>query len=444
MMELPVDLIKLPKEWEIQPIIKVAELNRGVSWRKADETNENGTLVVSIPNIKDGYIDFNSKFNHYLSLAIPEPKRLRIGDILCVGSSGSIHNVGRNSKITYLPSDKIAFASFTFVCRYIEKKIDNDFLYFLLNSDVVPFDRYTKRAADGKFNFQLREFESAMRVPVPPLPEQRRIAYVLSTVQKAIEQQDKLICATTELKKALMQKMFTEGTKGEKQKMTEIGPVPESWEVQPFENTGEVVYGIQAAVASNLKPVGYKILTNKNITLDGKIDLEKINYFELTSKRHFATILKKGDLLFNWRSGSKEHVGKTAIFNLEENEYVHSSFILRIRVNNNHNAHFLFYYLNYLREVGYYQKVQTFSVNAKFNKSAINAMPIALPKKNVQDDIAKIISRIDNKLDSIRSKHSLLNDLFRTLLHELMTGARRVHDLDFQNLNINDTKELSV
>jgi len=43
MMELPVDLIKLPKEWEIQPIIKVAELNRGVSWRKADETNENGT-----------------------------------------------------------------------------------------------------------------------------------------------------------------------------------------------------------------------------------------------------------------------------------------------------------------------------------------------------------------------------------------------------------------
>jgi type I restriction enzyme S subunit len=241
-----------------------------------------------------------------------------------------------------------------------------------------------------------------------------------------------------------MQKLFTEGTKGEKQKMTEIGPVPESWEVQPFENTGEVVYGIQAAVASNLKPVGYKILTNKNITLDGKIDLEKINYFELTSKRHFATILKKGDLLFNWRSGSKEHVGKTAIFNLEENEYVHSSFILRIRVNNNHNAHFLFYYLNYLREVGYYQKVQTFSVNAKFNKSAINAMPIALPKKNVQDDIAKIISRIDNKLDSIRSKHSLLNDLFRTLLHELMTGARRVHDLDFQNLNINDTKELSV
>ena len=98
--------------------------------------------------------------------------------------------------------------------------------------------------------------------------EQRKIIYVLSTVQKAIEQQDKLIRTTTELKKALMQKLFTEGTRGEKQKQTEIGLVPESWEVVPFENTGEVVYGIQAAVANNIKPIGCKILTNKNITLE--------------------------------------------------------------------------------------------------------------------------------------------------------------------------------
>jgi len=310
-----------------------------------------------------------------------------------------------------------------------------DFLYFLEWSDfVMPLAKiFVTGSTPSRQRVDPSSFYK-INIPVPPLPEQRRIAYILCTVQKAIEQQYKLIRVATELKKALMQKLFTEGTKGEKQKMTEIGLVPESWEVQPFENTGEVVYGIQAAVASNLKPVGHKILTNKNITLDGKIDLEKINYFELSSKRHFATILKKGDLLFNWRSGSKEHVGKTAIFDLEENEYVHSSFILRIRVNENHNAHFLFYYLNYLREAGYYQKVQTFSVNAKFNKSAINAMPIALPKKKVQDEIGSIISIIDKKIDNYKSKYSLLSSLFRTLLHELMTGTRRVHEIEFDKM----------
>jgi type I restriction enzyme S subunit len=71
----------------------------------------------------------------------------------------------------------------------------------------------------------------SIELNIPPLPEQRKIAHVLTTVQKAIEQQDNLIRTTTELKKALMQKLFTEGTRGEKQKETEIGLVPESWAV---------------------------------------------------------------------------------------------------------------------------------------------------------------------------------------------------------------------
>ena len=62
------------------------------------------------------------------------------------------------------------------------------------------------------------------------MPEQRKIAAVLGLVQRAIEQQERLIALTTELKKALLHKLFTEGLRGEPQKQTEIGPVPESWD----------------------------------------------------------------------------------------------------------------------------------------------------------------------------------------------------------------------
>lgn len=337
--------------------------------------------------------------------------------------------------------------------------VDPLFLYFSLLPD--SFMEKIQKLQRGASYPAIRDYDlKSQKILLPQLSEQRKISYILSSIQKAIEQQDKLIRHTTELKKALMQKLFTEGIclnhdlpdehdehdlkksgnqgnpknqgsdNKRKQKMTEIGLVPESWEVQPFENTGDVVYGIQAAVANNLKPIGHKILTNKNITIEGKLKLEKINYFKLTSKRHFDTILRKGDLLFNWRSGSKEHVGKTAIFDLEDAEYVHSSFILRIRVNKNHNAKFLFYYLNFLREIGYYQKVQTFSINAKFNKSAINAMPIALPKKNIQDLIAETIEAVDNKIDNQVSIYNLKTSLFKTLLHELMTGERRVNEIE--------------
>ena len=190
-------------------------------------------------------------------------------------------------------------------------------------------------------------------------------------------------------------------------------------------------YGIQAAVANNLAAVGTPILTNKNITLDGGFDLDKLNYFELTTKRHIATILRKGDILFNWRSGSKYHVGKTAYFDLD-GEWVHSSFILRIRPAQKINGRYLFYYFNYLREAEFFVKLQTYAINAKFNASAVNALPTAVPSRAEQDQIATVLDSVQRKIDLAEQKYPQLQDLFRTLLHELMTAKTRVHNAAFE------------
>ena len=207
---MKIEEFQFPSNWKISPVSEVADFARGVSWRKAEETSkEKGLLVISIPNIKDGWIDYESKFNHYLSKDVSTAKRLNIGDIVFVGSSGSIHNVGRNARIATLPNGSVAFASFTFKATPKPSAIDAEFLYFLVNSEMVPFPAFCKRAADGKFNFQLRDFANRLRVPLPPFPEQKKIAHILSTIQKKVDNAQSRKSKLQDLFRTLLHELMT-------------------------------------------------------------------------------------------------------------------------------------------------------------------------------------------------------------------------------------------
>jgi type I restriction enzyme, S subunit len=114
------------------------------------------------------------------------------------------------------------------VFRHTDKCLAN-FLCYLTHTD--EFVSHAKATTSGVQHPRtswagLREF----RLHLPPPLEQQKIAAVLGSVQRAIEQQERLIALTTELKRALLHKLFTESLRGEPQKQTEIGPVAESWE----------------------------------------------------------------------------------------------------------------------------------------------------------------------------------------------------------------------
>jgi type I restriction enzyme S subunit len=215
-------------------------------------------------------------------------------------------------------------------------------------------------------------------------------------------------------------------------KETEIGPVPEHWEVAELGRAVDIVYGIQAPVAHLLDPsIGVPILTNVNVTNDGILDVSTLRYYKIPENKRDRFLLKKGDLLFNWRSGSASHVGKTALFNLD-GEYTFSSFILRFRVvADSINSNFLFRYLNHLKGLGFFatNRMQS-SVNSVFNASLAARIPVLIPHSPEQQRISQMLTAVDRKIGIEQNRKAAVQALFKTMLHLLMTGKVRIKELE--------------
>jgi type I restriction enzyme S subunit len=268
--------------------------------------------------------------------------------------------------------------------------------------------------------------------PVPSIQEQSKIVMLMGKLQQAIEHQEKIIEKTKELKRSLMRRFFTYGLRGEELKETVLGVVPNSWNSKDLEQVADIVYGAQAAVAHAIdSSIGTPIFTNINITNEGQIDLTTLRYYKVPEKKRDRLMLKKGDILFNWRSGSKEHVGKTALFELD-GEYTFSSFILRFRASKDIHNRFLVYYLYYLKSIGYFSQYRDqSSVNSVFNASASAKIPVFVPEMDEQKEIAAALNSIDYKIDAEKSRNNSMKALFKTMLNNLMTGQARVKDIDF-------------
>ena len=266
--------------------------------------------------------------------------------------------------------------------------------------------------------------------------EQQRISGLLWLIQEAISQTEALVTGGYALRRAATQTLFTRGLGGEAQKDTEIGLVPESWKCSELSSLAEITYGAQAAVANAIDPeIGTLILTNVNLDLEGHINLEKRRYYKVPESQRERLILRKGDVLFNWRSGSANHVGKTVLFNLD-GEYTYSSFILRFRPYRLISNKYLFMWLTYLRTSGFFTAQRNVSsINSVYNASLSATIPIWFPDDDQQRKIVAILDTVDRKIDLHRRKRAVLEELFKALLHKLMTGEIRVGELDLSSLN---------
>ena len=162
--------------------------------------------------------------------------------------------------------------------RAKEEKADPQFgvywLWYAFDVAKLYFGRGNVTTIPNLSRSKLAELPMAL----PPLPEQKKIAHILSTVQRAIEAQERIIQTTTELKKALMHKLFTEGLRNEPQKQTEIGPVPESWEVETVGDYCDILNGFAFKSEDYVSTGGIPNFRVVNISWDGTVSMDDCKF----------------------------------------------------------------------------------------------------------------------------------------------------------------------
>ena len=313
------------------------------------------------------------------------------------------------------------------------EKHDIKFLAYQLGIDSIQqYVAMNKRGATIKGI--TRDCLEQIRLNVPPLPEQKKIAHILSTVQRAIEAQERIIQTTTELKKALMHKLFTEGLRHEPQKQTEIGPVPESWEVVDLGDVINLFAGYAFKSDEGISESNTQLLRMGNLyqnTLD--LNRSPIFYPDSFAAAHKRFVLKEDDLVMSLTGTSgKEDYGFTVRIPKTGKTLLLNQRVTRIdvtdrRLQKDFAHHFLLSrkFLDHLYPTAKGMKQANLSTNA------MKKLKVVLPGEAEQAEIATCFKSLDQKVVVAGSKVAALQDLFRTLLHELMTAKTRVYELEF-------------
>jgi type I restriction enzyme S subunit len=389
----------------------------------------NRVPVIGIRNVQDRLDVTDLLYLSGLKPAAVDNARVSAGWTVIVGSNG---NRGRIGNAVLVREDaEFLFASFLIGAKPLDDSgLSSEYFYRWLSTDQVQ--AYLSASSEGTtgLNNLSHSFFRAMSIPVPPPDEQAAIARILDAVDTALERTRAAVERAREVKRALVQKLFSEGVWRQPTRKSAIGYVPRSWDVVPV---GSVVTAFQYGLSVAMEARGdLPILRMGNIQ-DGNVLLSDLKFVNLPPKVVQPYLLRRSDVLFN-RTNSQEWVGKVGIFR-HDARAVFASYLIRLlpnaaKIDAYYLGHALGSYSSQCRIKRYATPgVQQVNINATNLGKVLIPLPVGDDGLREQRAIAAMLEAADAVIRSYEPVLAAQETLKRSLMHDLLTGRVRVRDV---------------
>lgn len=395
----------IPNDWKLVKVKDIGEVFTGKTPSTSKDIYWNGNIPFITPEDMTGG-KYVYKTNRHVTIKganksgkILPPNTLLV---VCIGST-----VGKVA-LTYKKSVSNQQIN-SIICK---EDVDHDYIYYAIAHKSYLLRNYSGVAAVPIVKKSLFE---GFKIPLPErINEQKKIAEILSTVDKAIEKVDESIAKTERLKKGLMQKLLTEGIGHKEFKETEIGKIPKEWKIIKLGDVctqrKETILpkGKEKFVFIGLEHIEPGKIKTKSFSTNAEIKSAKFKFYS-------------GDILYG---KLRPYLDKAIV---SEFGGICSTDLLVLNVNEEiYNKYFMVYVLHSERFIRYAVSNTSGTNHPRTSWSAISTFKLVYPPLPEQKKIAEILSTTDNMLELLNEKKERLTKIKKGLMNVLLTGKIRV------------------
>jgi len=376
----------IPKEWEVSKLGAILNIQTGK--KNAQDSIENGEYPFFTRSVD------TQKINTYSHDT----------EALFIAGEG-------NFAVKYYKG-KFDIHQRTYMLTSIKDNSVN--LKFLQNSIQPRIFRLIATSVGSTVQSLRKPIIENLKIPLPPLKEQKKIADILSTVDEKIAFVDNSIKETETLKKGLMQKLLSEGIGHTEFKDSELGMIPKEWEVVKFKDITKVRQGLQIPISKRKSTKCENCY--QYITIQFVKNNKEIEYIQNPQK---TVICTEEDILMT-------RTGNTGIVVTNVSGVFHNNFFLVDFNRDNINKNYLVFCLtSYTIQKEILLKACATTI-PDLNHSDFYSIKIALPPIEEQKQIADILSTTDKKLEILKEKKESFEELKKGLMQKLLSGEVRV------------------